>query len=119
MIKLNNAQISALAQKIEEELTQPYKDHNKAITDSKEYKDFIKNNTDCKLLTDIFERNNIQDEYIYNRVAAIIKSTYFKKSFVDVPYISTTKITNDIILNTIDAKDLEELISAVKSKYAN
>ena len=121
-MKLTNQQIEALASRIQSELLKPFLDFNSSIKNSKEYKNFIIENKDCKELQKICEKYpKNSDRYTpleqIKGVQEEIKYLYFKDKFKAVPSISRSSIEQEIILGTIDCEGLDKLIETVKSKF--
>ena len=129
-MKLTNQQVSALANKIKEEIVQPFKDYNENIYNSKEYKNFISEDKDCKELLKIANKypskypsknpsrynSSCVESYIKNAMSEI-KDYYFDDKLKKVPSISLGDLEQEIILGTIDCEGLDKLIETVKSKF--
>lgn len=125
-MKLTNQQVSALANKIKEEIVQPFKDYNENIYNSKEYKNFISEDKDCKELLKIANKypsknpsrynSSSVESYIKNAMSEI-KDYYFDDKLKKVPCISLDDLEQEIILGTIDCEGLDKLIETVKSKF--
>jgi hypothetical protein len=119
-IRLSNAQVNALAEKINQDLIasiiNPVNEANRPIIESEEYKNFELTNEECITLRTIQEKYDFSS-YDFNRYYRTIKSSYFKNKLQAIPTIASfNSIINEIHLATIDATDLDSLIKIVSSK---
>lgn len=112
-MKLTNAQISALAFQIIDEIKQPAKEYNKKLEASKEYIDFYKNDADCQVLLNMQNIYGL-DDYSIKRFLSTIREATFKLQRVSVPEVSLEKVERLITLLTIDESDLSNLTIKVK-----
>jgi hypothetical protein len=119
-IKLSNAQVSALADKIIEafktEIVLPVRNFNKAIDESPEYLNFYESNEDCKTITAIQQKIG-SDPYYFGYVRSEIRRIAFADKYQKEPSLSNSKVISEIHLATIDAADVESLIKAVSAKF--
>lgn len=116
MIKLTNQQVAALSSKIYDDLIQPIREHNKLILNSKEYENFESTNNDCIILDEIKNKYNL-DNYNFNNIKSQIKNKYFKDKLQSYN-ITKSDIEQEIVLATIESKDLQSLIEIVSQKFA-
>lgn len=114
-MKLNKQQISALAKKITTEINAPIKKHNKAIIDSEEYTNFFETCPDCIELTRIKEKYKLG--YNIRSMQNIIRNYFFGSKFIKEYNISSSKVEEDIIIETIKDVSVEELINKLIEKY--
>lgn len=115
-MKLNKQQISALAKKITTEINAPVKKHNKAIMDSEEYINFFETCPDCIELSRLEEKYNL-DDYNIRSMQGRIRSYFFGPRFIKEYNISSSKVEEDIIIETIEDVSVEELINRLIEKY--
>lgn len=114
-MKLTRSQVKALAIKLQKdyrkEVLDPVKRYNQSIKESKEYKDFIKNDKLCQQLEPY-----IDGEYCDAiSMQKVIRHRYFKDKFKDEPSVPyTDHFENAIDLATIDSNTVEELTKLVK-----
>ena len=113
-IKLSSEQTNALVREIIDRIQAPARAHNEAIEESKEYQEFIDVNADCKLLTDLEKQYDLSYMHAAKQK---IRTSFFKARFVKIPYIDEVKVRREIVLATIDAKDLDSLIEKVSTKF--
>lgn len=115
-MKLNKQQISALAKKITTEINAPIKKHNKAIMDSEEYINFFETCSDCIELSKMKEKYNLND-YDIRFIQNNIRNYFFDSKFIKEYNISSSKVEEDIIIETIEDVSVEELINKLIEKY--
>ena len=113
-IKLSSEQTNALVREIVDRIQEPAKAHNEAVEQSKEYQEFINVNVDCKLLTDLEKQYDLSYMHAAKQK---IRTHFFKIRLVKVPYVDEVKVRREIVLATIDAKDLDSLIEKVSTKF--
>ena len=120
-MRLNTKQVEALAKKIisafKEENVNPIIEYNNSIKSSREYEEFISKNKDCQVIEKYRGDNYVIDVDI-NAIQKHIRSKAFESKLKEVPstpYIDD--VINVINLATIDKKDVESIISAVKSNF--
>ena len=115
-MKLNKQQISALAKKITTEINSPIKKHNKAIMDSEEYTNFFETCPDCIELSRIQEKYDLSD-YNIRSMQSRIRNYFFDSKLIKEYNISSSKVEEDIIIETIEDVSVEELINKLIEKY--
>ena len=124
-MKLSNQQVSALANKICREVLDPINEYNDSLRNSEEYKNFIKEDKDCKKLQEIADKypneskryRSCVSDNIYSAQIEI-KELYFDSKFKKRPNISIDMIEQEIILGTIDCEGLDDLIAKIKDKFS-
>lgn len=117
-MKLTKMQVSALADKIINEIKQPIIDSNKAIKESKAYKEFDKRK-DCQTIIKLLSRKGVNSEAHYVRnLINDMRDNHFADKVKTIPYISRSSIENEIIVSTIEHDDLDSLIQSIKDKYS-
>lgn len=114
MIKLSNSQIDALCRKIKNDILAPAKEHNKAIRESEEYKNFYDTNADCLTLKALDAKYHMS--YVSSELSKV-REYHFKDKYKEEPYIKDQDIETEVLLATIDASDLQALIETVSKKF--
>jgi len=115
-MKLNKTQISALAEKIVKDIKTPYREHNVAIRESVEYKNFFDTNDDCIMLDTLKQKHKL-DEYKISMFKENIREVHFRPQLKEVPSVTTSMIENDIIIETIEDISVDILIETLVKKY--
>jgi len=113
-MKLNKMQIEALASNIVSEINVEILKDNKIIKEAAAEK-FLK--TPVGKAVTLINASFFNSAYKYN--STMIEN--MAMSYYEISYIKTinkSTVENDIILNTIEATDLDTLITKIKSKYA-
>lgn len=115
-MKLSNQQIDALASKIRKEIIAPAYKFNEEVKNSDEYKNFAENDPDCILLTAMLEKYHL-DSYDIRSSISTIKNAKFENYFKSAPHASLQEIRDEIVLETIEATNLDELITKITTKF--
>ncbi len=131
-MKLNISQIQALAVKLAEDINKEFREKykhqiNDYITENKkQYKDFLYqfDNTIVLLKAGIIRNLSINiDNGNYrsmdiNNYEEVLKECFIAKyAKINLKLISSYGLYNEIILATIDAKDLDTLVKNITAKY--
>jgi hypothetical protein len=112
-MKLNNTQVSALTQRIYDELYDNIKKHND---------DLIKESVHTFLKTDVGKAVTKINNTFFNKV--YISKTQIENMAIEYygytldKYPSMMKIESDIILDSIASDDLNTLIQTIKERWA-
>ena len=119
-MKLSNAQVAALANKIvfqyKETVIEPLQEKNREVQESDEYVNFEKNDAECQAIIKIAEKYKT-DKYYWQNITNAIKSKAFEGRFVKINPLSLSIVEQEIHLQTIDAADLDTLIAKVSAKF--
>lgn len=115
-MKLSNQQIDALASKIRKEIVAPAQKTNDELRNAKEYTTFTETDKDCITLVQLQEKYDLETYYTKSSLERI-KSKHFKNYFKSVPCVSVDEIRDEIILETIEATNLDELITKITEKF--
>jgi hypothetical protein len=112
MIKLNKTQTNALSSKITNEIYDAIKEQNIAIKE-KAVSDFFKTDVGKAVM----KVNNafFNTQPISNSSIEALALKYYEKVLHKFP--TTSQVYNDIVLASIDANALDELIASIKVKY--
>lgn len=119
-MKLSGQQIQALAEKISKELSNDISKRNQEIKNQKEAwylkKLSLKEN---KGLKEFYE--NHKNSYQRNDIRCFLEDKYPTEA-ANLPIelgnrISTNDIRTDIVLETIECENIDEIIKKIKSKY--
>jgi len=114
MKQLSKIQVNALAKKITLELNSIVNEKNSLVVKSDEYVNFFKNDPDCIILSEIGNKYNMNDYYISNYQQAI-RNKKFRKSII-LELFTVSQVENEIILETIDCDNINEVISKIKER---
>ena len=121
-MKLSGQQIQALAEKISKELSDDIAKKNKEIKAQKEAwylkKLSLKEN---KSLKEYYDSKNNASPYYRNDIRSFLEEKYQKEA-INLPQevsdrISSNDIRTDIILETIECENIQEIIDKIKAKY--
>lgn len=115
-MKLSNQQIDALASKIRKEITTPAYKFNEEVRKTEEYKTFTETDKDCIIIKQLQEKYGLESYYTNTSIDRI-KNDYFKNSFKRIPEVSLGEIRDEIVLETIEATNLDELITKITAKF--
>lgn len=117
-MKLTKMQVSALADKIIDEIKQPIIDNNKNVKESKTYRQFWERKDVQKVCEIAVNYGMDTQNYEVKRFVDQMMDGYFSNKIKPIPYINKSFIESDIIVSTIEHDDLNSLIESIKLKYS-
>lgn len=126
-MKLSNQQVSALADRIYEQVKKEVDVYNKNLASDDKFKVWKKNNKELvSIITNAIEYCKLWEKkgdpsYYVNNIARLNVEenleSEFKGALETKSYPNTNSIKSDIILETIECENLESIITKLVDKY--
>ena len=126
-MKLSNQQVSALADRIYEQVKKEVDAYNKNLANDDKFKTWKKNNKELvSIITNAIEYCKLWKEkgdpcYYVKNIGELNIEENLKREFKDTletkSYPNTASIKSDIILETIECENLDSIITKLVDKY--